>query len=392
MVLGNPPWERIKLQEKEWFASRRPDIANAPNAAARRRMIAALRDEDPALYEAFLDAKREAEGESRLVRNSGRFPLCGRGDINTYAVFAETNRMILSLTGRVGCIVPSGIATDDTTKFFFQDLMDTRSLVSLYDFENREAIFPGVHRSYKFCLLTLTGSARPAKRGAEFVFFAHKTNDLLDDWRRFTLSAEDIALLNPNTRTCPIFRSKRDAELTKSIYRRVPVLIKEGPPEENPWGISFLRMFDMSNDSHLFRTRGQLEADGWVLKSNVFVKGHDKYLPLYEAKMLHHFDHRWATYEGTDTRDVTLAEKHDPDFVVLPRYWVEEREVETRLDGRWDKRWLLGWRDITNTTNERTVIASVLPKVAVGNNAPLALNTHHAKMKELLISKDLEWL
>ncbi|MBE0448016.1 MAG: N-6 DNA methylase [Actinobacteria bacterium] len=394
VVLGNPPWERIKLQEKEWFASRRPDIANAPNAAARRRMIAALKDEDPALYEAFLDSKRQTEGESHLIRSSGRFPLCGRGDINTYAIFAETKRMILGPTGRVGCIVPSGIATDDTTKLFFQDLMDTRSLVSLYDFENREKLFPAVDSRMKFCLLTLTGSERPAKSGAEFAFFALSTNDLLDDWRRFTLSAEEIALLNPNTRTCPIFRSKRDAELTKSIYRRVPVLIKEGPPEENPWGISFLRMFDMANDSHLFRTREQLDADGWTLDGNIFVREisrgdrisdkasgktsaaedySEKYLPLYEAKMLHHFDHRWATYEGTETRDVTLTEKKDPEFVVLPRYWVPDVEVENRLADKWDQEWLLGWRDITNTTNERTVIAGILPRVGVGHTCPLML-------------------
>lgn len=390
VVLGNPPWERIKLQEKEWFASRRPDIASAPNAAVRRRMIAALKDKDPALYEAFLNAKREAEGESHLVRNSGRFPLCGRGDINTYAIFAETNRTILGPTGRVGCILPSGIATDDTTKFFFQDLMDTRTLASLYDFENREAVFQGVHRSYKFCLLTLTGLARPTKHGTEFVFFASNTNDLLDDWRRFTLSAEDIALLNPNTRTCPIFRSKRDAELTKSIYKRVPVLIKEGPPEENPWGISFLRMFDMANDSRLFRTREQLEDDGWRLEGNVFVKGKNKYLPLYEAKMLHHFDHRWATYEGTETRDVTLAEKMDPEFVVLPRYWVEERDVENRLADRWSWDWLLGWRDICRSTDERTVIASFTAKSGCGDTFLLMFSEAENIASILLIIASLD--
>src|SRR5690606_1185604 len=131
--------ERIKLQEKEWFAERRPDIANAPNAAARRKMIDALEEEDPALHAAFLEARRQAEGESHLVRSSGRYPLTGRGDVNTYSLFAETNRLITSSDGRVGCIVPSGIATDDTTKFFFQDLMASGALVSLYDFENREA-------------------------------------------------------------------------------------------------------------------------------------------------------------------------------------------------------------------------------------------------------------
>ena len=82
VVLGNPPWERVKLQEKEWFAKRNPDIANAPNAAARKRMIESLRTSEPLLHSAFLEAVRQAEGESHLLRNAGRFPLCGRGDIN----------------------------------------------------------------------------------------------------------------------------------------------------------------------------------------------------------------------------------------------------------------------------------------------------------------------
>ena len=145
VVLGNPPWERIKLQEKEWFAERSPEIAGAPNAAKRRKLIAALEEEDPDLFEAFLEARRLAEGESHIVRDSGRYPFCGRGDVNTYSIFAEGNRQILAPRGRMGIIVPSGIATDATTQYFFQDLMDSESLVSLYDFENREAIFPGVH-------------------------------------------------------------------------------------------------------------------------------------------------------------------------------------------------------------------------------------------------------
>lgn len=461
VVLGNPPWERVKLQEKEWFAVRCPEIANAPNAAARRRLIAALEQEDPELYAAFLADRRKAEGESHYIRNSNRYPLCGRGDVNTYTIFAESMRSIISSTGRVGCIVPSGIATDDTTKFFFQALMDKRSLVSLYDFENREGIFEGVHRSYKFCLLTLTGTGSPAA-GAEFVFFAHRPEDLQQEERRFTLSAEDIALLNPNTRTCPIFRSKRDAELTKAIYRRVPVLIKEGPPEENPWGVKFSTMFHMSNDSHLFRTRQQLEDEGWQLEGNIFKRDGEVFLPLYEAKMLHHFDHRWATYEGLETRDLNVAEKEDPSMAVLPRYWVHEIEVMLRISQvppalkntfsmddeklcnealyywiagyRFNRgedlthlpgdlfksmpelftdrlatkkleqdypmqdadilaihssstaleaakkiirnhtpKWLIGFRDITNTTNERTAIFSVLPTAGVGNNAPLAM-------------------
>ncbi|HFQ92495.1 MAG TPA: hypothetical protein ENK32_00670, partial [Anaerolineae bacterium] len=218
-VLGNPPWEHTELKEKEWFASRDPEIAQAPGAK-RKRMIQALTANNPALHAEFVKAKHTHDSISHFVRYSGRYPLCGRGRINTYAVFAELARDLQRDAGRVGIIVPSGIATDDTTKFYFRDIMEKQALVSLYDFENRQKIFPAVDSRMKFCLLTLTGAARPAA-SAEFVFFAQEAADLRDEERRFTLSAADIALLNPNTRTCPIFRSRRDAELTKAIYRRV---------------------------------------------------------------------------------------------------------------------------------------------------------------------------
>lgn len=362
VVLGNPPWERVKLQEKEFFAARAPEVAEASNAAARKRKIEALRTDEPELYEEFLAAARVAEGVSHLLRTSGRFPLCGRGDVNTYTVFAELMRTLIEPRGRVGSIVPSGIATDDTTKHFFGDLVTRRSLVSLFDFENRQALFADVDSRMKFCLLTLAGSGDPIDE-AEFVFFAHSTADLSDVERRFTLSPEDFELLNPNTRTCPVFRTRRDAEITKGIYRRVPVLIKEGPPEENPWDVSFQRMFDMSNDSHLFRTREQLDAEGWVLKGNVFHKGEDRYLPLYEGKMLHHFDHRFAEFVGGEW----VNPGHGPCDLARPRYFVPAPEGEERLRDRW---WISGFRNIARSTDERSMMAALGPKAAAGNNFP----------------------
>ena len=270
VVLGNPPWERVKLQEQEFFAVRDPEIATAPNAAARKRLIAKLEGANPSLHAEYLGALRRASGESHLMRNSGRYPLTGRGDINTYAVFAETARSLMAGNGRMGLVLPTGIATDATTQYFFKDLVQKGSLASLYDFENRKPLFEGVDSRFKFCLLTLAGRERREPR-AEFAFFAHDPTDLLKDDARFELTPDEIQLLNPNTGTCPIFRTRRDAEITLGIYRRMPVLINENDPVNgNPWGISFMRMFDMSNDSHLFHTREELEADGWTLNGNVF--------------------------------------------------------------------------------------------------------------------------
>jgi very-short-patch-repair endonuclease len=283
VVLGNPPWERIKLQEEEFFAVRDPQIARAANAAARKRLIAALPQTNLALWEAYQRALHAAESASRFLRGSGQYPLTGRGDINTYSVFAERVRSLLNVRGRAGIIVPTGIATDATNQFFFADLVEKGQLASLFDFENRQRLFPAVDSRMKFCLLTLTGS-RTQTDATTFTFFATRTEHLRDPRRAFRLSATDIARINPNTRTLPVFRTRQDADLTRAIYQRVPVLVNENSPpspkalgeggqggEGNPWGVRFMAMFHMSNDSHLFRTRAELEKQGYRLVGNVFV-------------------------------------------------------------------------------------------------------------------------
>ncbi len=270
VVLGNPPWEHVELKEREFFALRDPDIAVAAGVQ-RKRLIERLSASNPELAAEYTAAKRHIDGNRHFLANSGGFPLCGRGRVKTDTVFAELGRNLVTQHGRFGMIVPTGIATDATTQFFFKDLVQKGSLASLYDFENAKPLFDGVHRSFKFCLLTLIGSGQRETR-AEFAFFVHDPSDLLKEDARFELTPEEIQLLNPNTGTCPIFRTRRDAEITLGIYRRVPVLINENDPVNgNPWGISFMQgLFNMTSDSHLFHTRDELEADGWTLNGNVF--------------------------------------------------------------------------------------------------------------------------
>ncbi|MCI4675607.1 Eco57I restriction-modification methylase domain-containing protein [Candidatus Mycolicibacterium alkanivorans] len=373
VVIGNPPWEHVELKEQEYFEARDPDIAKAAGAK-RKRMITELLAGDSPVGRDYMAAKRRLDGVRHFAANSGLYPLCGRGRIKTDPLFAETGRALLAGEGRSGMILPTAIATDSTTQYFFKNLVQSGSISSLYDFENRKPLFEAVDSRYKFCLLTLAGRDLREPE-ADFAFFAHDPTDLERPGSRFSLTPEEITLLNPNTGTCPIFRSRRDAEITLGIYRRVPVLIREGDPDGNPWGVRFMQgLFNMTSDSHLFRTRDELEGDSWTLRGNVFFKGQQEMLPLYEAKMIHHYDHRWATYQRDGTvRDVTLAEKQDPNFVVMPRYWVDRREVDTKLEGRWTGEWLIGWRDICRSTDVRTVIAGALPLAAVGDKFLLAL-------------------
>ncbi len=330
VMLGNPPWEQLQLSEEEFFASRAPSIA-ALAGDKRKRAIAALEQASPWLWDQFEAAKRQYEVANLYFRAGGRFPLAAYGKLNTYRLFAETFLQATATHGRAGFIVPTGIATDDTAKHYFGHLIRAERLASLYSFYEVRRWFPDTDDRKPFCLLTLG-----AESHARFMYDIESIEDLFVPEKRYSLSPEDFAQLNPNTGTLPIFRSERDAELTKKLYRTAPVLIEEEVygddgqlvrAEANPWGISFSQgLFNMTSDSGLFRDTPSAPDQ-------------PPRLPLYEAKMIHQFDHRWATYVDApsdvvgevETADVSPAQRADPTFTVRPRYWVGERDVLARI-------------------------------------------------------------
>lgn len=463
-VISNPPWEKIKLQEKEWFAQRVPIIASARNKAEREEMILLLasgrlteRYHEAALIPAvecqifreYQIACHVAEAASLYVHTHGdglpsRFQLTGRGDVNLYALFAETVLDVTAKEGRAGIIVPTGIATDDSTKAYFSKLIDEERIGKMLSFINQKVFFPDVHASYTFSLLTIAHENTPT-----FSFFLTDIKQKNDAERFVKLSRADIARINPNTRTLPVLRSAEDAALAKKIYERVPVLIDEGDEAHgNTWGVKFTTIFHMSNDSNLFKAEPRVD-----------------YLPLYEGKMIHQYDSRWATFDqlnedgsrSDDPRNVTETEKADADYEPCPRYYVRRKDVLARIadapntlrkayaagdeatmasalgvwiyvsknetpgvnakkklaerygdafkvissDFKWateyakkeykecthldagelatlkgaeigtwtnelmelrSPKWLMGWRDVTNATNERTFISTVIPR------------------------------
>ena len=404
VVLGNPPWEVMQLSEKEYFAALHPEIASLAGAA-RKRAIDALQRDNPAAFEAFQSALRSSDAGNEFARASGRFDLTARGKVNTYALFAEHFASLARL--RAGVIVPTGIATDSTTAPFFAALVKMKRLAKLVDFENRAGLFPAVHSAMKFSLLTI-GRDEPL---AAFAFFLTDPSQLIDPERNFTMSADEIALINPNTGTAPVFRARYDAELTARIYSTAPVLIHEAQGAlANPWGLEFRQgLFNMTSDSELFKTASQLEANGFVREGTdwvmpgikpaqgiLAVDGKDtrslslsgggpkttRFVPLYEAKMISFFDHRFSGYgargddRGYRVLPETTPEEHaDPSFDVEPFYWVTKSDLEERLSERTKAGWLLGWKDVTAATNERTAIFSVIPRVAVGHTLPLMFST-----------------
>ncbi|WP_249645126.1 Eco57I restriction-modification methylase domain-containing protein [Nocardia sputi] len=375
-VLGNPPWERVKIQDKEFFGNNgRTDIEAARTAAIRKTMIDDLALSDPDLYQAYRQAIHQSDGTAHILLRSGRYPLTGQGDVNTYSVFAETMRTVVAPTGAAGIITPTGLATDKTTAPFFADTLRANRLLAFYDFENEGKIFRDVDHRVRFSITCMTGPGRAVGR-TQFAFLSRRIADVPS--RRFELAPGEVLAMNPNTGTLPMFRSRVDADITLGIYRRHPVLIRDDDPDGNPWGLSFGTVFHMTNDSDLFHQPDDLadaHFNGWSYES-----GGEEYLPLYEAKMLGHFDHRFSTYHGATQAQLNVgslprltSEQHDdPHCESIARVWVHRTEASAKLDRKWKKGWLLGWRDITNKGNERTFVPAVLPRSAVGNSFYIA--------------------
>ena len=387
-VIGNPPWDRIKLQEVEWFATRDPELALAPTAAARRKGIQRLRNQGAPLAKEFDGAKALSESLGRMVRSYGDYPLLGGGDINLYSLFVERAIDLIKPDGFVGLLTPSGIYADKTAANFFKAVSTTGRVAGLFDFENRRLgtdlppFFPDVDSRFKFCALILGGAKRQFDQ-TKCAFFLHDTGTINDPDRCFPLTPADFARVNPNTGTAPIFRTRRDAEITRRIYERHPVLVdRSSGRERKAWPVKYVRMFDMTNDSHHFRTAAELEAEGFYLvQGNRWQRGEELYLPLYQGRMIHQFDHRAnsvrfnpeSTHNPYLSEEVGEVQHADPRFLPQSQYWVPAHHVEEALPP--NSRYALGFRDIARPTDTRTVIASIVPWSGYGNTAPLLVST-----------------
>ena len=380
-VIGNPPWDRMKMQEVEWFAARVPAIARSTTAAARKRAIETLRAAADPVAADYDTAAGTAEAAARVAREIDQYPLLSGGDVNLYSLMVERAERIVKPTGIVGLIVPSGIAADLGAAPFFRSVSTTGRLGALLDFENRRTaldlppFFPDVDTRFKFCALVFGGRSRKFD-AASCAFFQQSA--IAAERDAFALAPSDFAAVNPNTGTAPVFRTRRDAEITKGIYARLPVLVdRRDTPPRFVWPVRYSTMFHMTNDSTKFRTEADLRALGaYQVQGGGWEKGSVSWLPLYEGKMVQAFDHRAASVvvnpenvhrpaQPEPTGDLQHA---DPRFRPKPQFWVAAPHVSLPPCSA-----ILVFKDVTAPTNMRTMIAALVPPSACGNTLPLLL-------------------
>ena len=389
VMCGNPPWDKLQMEDEKWFLGKDNDIVDAPKQDQRKKLIEQLKETNPSLYNEYQEARASIASEAKFIKESKRFPLTAIGKIELSSLFAE---LCLQFSKEAwGLIIPTGIAFNDSNKDFFAKLITENRLLTLFDFENKEKLFD-IHPEYKFSIL-VAGKRSETSREVSGGFFLKRVDHLLDPNRIFKLETRDFSLINPNTQTAPIFRTSLDAKLTAKIYRHCEHIVLNEKTGDNPWRIKFGSTFNMSTDSDQFRTFQQLIEVGSNFVGNRFISNDGiEFVPLYEGKMFGLYNHllgKWPKHgdrpKGVDLDEPSIDELQDSNYKTTPWYWIDSSEAKSRLqkiskDGdilwEWNKNWLIAIRDITTSTTERTFIVSVIPDtdgcaVGVGNTATL---------------------
>lgn len=351
-VVTNPPWETVKPNSKEFWSNYDPFFRDLSKQAALRRM-AELR-QDAGADRAWRAYSRTIEQTSRWLRESGPYAHQGRGDLNTYKLFLERAYRLLRPGGALSFVVPSGLytdqGTDDLRRLFFEQSA-VRCLVSL---ENRKGIFP-IDSRFKFVLFAVErGGPAASIPCAFFIGKDAQGRDLAPDLAalRGILSNLEAHLLpvpldavrrfSPATLSLMEFKNRREMDIAARLYDGHPLL---GEEVAGSWNVRFTTEFHMTNDSHLFRDRAWLEGHGCVEQDDRTWLGPDgeRYLPLYEGKMIYHFDHCYDR----------------PNYFIR----VEGAQAKCRLEnGRFSfDAPRICFRDITANTNERTLITALVP-------------------------------
>ena len=396
-VIGNPPWDRIEQLEVEWFALRNREVAQATTGAARKALIAKLKEAGDATALQYEAVRGRAATMRMFVRASASYTLLSGGRTNFYSLFVERAMGLVNPHGFVGLLTPSGIYADKTAAEFFKAVSTVGRVGGLFDFENRRLgtdlppFFPDIDSRFKFCALIFSGAKRTFAE-TRCGFFLRDTATIDDPDRCFPLSPDDFARVNPNTGTAPVFRTRRDAEITRRIYANHPVLVdRSGGEERRTWPVRYLQgLFNMTSDSHLFRTAAQLEDKGFYpVQGNCWKRGAELYLPLYQGRMIHQFDHRAnsvrvnpeSTHNPYLSEEVSEAQHADPGFLPQSQYWVPGKDVESNLPETTG--YTLGFRDIARPTDVRTVIASIVPRAGYGNTIPLLVDSSEGASAQL---------
>jgi schlafen family protein/Eco57I restriction-modification methylase len=358
-IITNPPWEVFKPYAREFFAEHSELVTKKKMAVKEfeKQQSKLLQDEDVRAawleYQSrFWHANSYFRGASQYANQIAVVGGKKQGtDINLFKLFTEQCFNLLRRAGECGIVLPSGIYTDLGTTQLRQLLFNQTQITGLFCIENRKEVFEGVHRSFKFAVLTFQKGAVTKVFPAAFMRHDVTELEVFPKEGAINISVDLVRRISPGSNSVMEFKHEIDLTIVEKMLQ-FPLL---GERIDGAWNLSLTREFHLTDDRNLFKTSDKPGR-----------------LSLYEGKMIHQFSHRWGE----------------------PKYWIVEKEGRKALLGRNVKdegqkldyqSFRLGFRDVASSTNERTMIASMLPSNVFAGNT-IVLSKGFSNLSELLFA------
>lgn len=335
ICVGNPPWNILKPLEKEFFSRYDSQLSKYGVDKQEAQLIIKNLLKDPQISSEWVNYRSEIQKQAKYFKkhykyqsglikfgkNSKRIS----GDLNLYKLFLERSFLLLQRNGISGMIIPSGIHSDAGTKGLRTLLFDHHQVLKLIAFENRQGIFPSIHKSFKFDILIyqknyqITDMFQSAFMKKDPSFLKDKNAKLME------LSWQKIKEYSPSSWSILEFKTEQDLSIVKKMYKFSVI----GD------SITFTREFDMSMDSHLFNSE-------------------KKGVPIYEGKMIHQYNHQFKD----------------------PRYWIEEQQKNKKFSSSYNnfRKIRLVFRAVAASTNQRTMISTIIPPNCCCGNSLIIIN------------------
>lgn len=343
VILGNPPWEKIRFEEKKFYALYDNIISNVHFKSSRTKEIKKLKEKNTELAKFSKSFKEEIDLAKAKLKQDAFFNLSHKGELNTYALFTDAAYKLKTKRGVIGLVLKSSIVTSQVNKILFNTLSKSNSLIAIYDFINRKKIF-NIDSRERFCFLLL-GNSRTNSFSVSMNLL--ESNDLNNSNSSVILSSNDLFLINPLTGMLPNFSNREEINFLIKVSKNNPYF--EDVYDE----VKFGRIVHFTSHSNFISKK----------------KTSDN-LAIFEGKFFNQFDNKYSGFNEVDdklrygnkssSRIINDFEKENISFYPESRYFINEKKW-IELSKNHSEDYMLSWRSLTSATNTRTCIATVLP-------------------------------
>jgi hypothetical protein len=360
IILGNPPWEKIRFEEKNFYSQY---VASIGDVNFKFELAQAINDAErlnKGLKEYVVCCKKQIESAKITIKSSGRFNASATGELNTSNLFTEAAYNMMTERSVVGLIVKSSTVATKASKPLFEKI--SSNIVSISDFINRKRYF-NIDGRERFALLTMDGHENDS------FLLSMNIQDVDDiDKGQIKITKADLSLLNPSTGMIPNLSSSKDLMILMALYKRFRTVSVEFPQ------LKYGRLVHFTNHA-----------------SDIDKEKHSDNVPVYEAKFFSSFDGRYAGFNNVAVDDRYKSKAHAGKLSAEdkkkqcypePRFYIKTKKWES-LSSTYHAKFMLAWHSLTSASNSRACVATILPFIPASQSVQFLITDNDEELAYL---------